>query len=79
MVVPDFLHGDPLVPNNPHRSFQAWANDHQAVSYSFSITSILVANPLIPNNPHRSFQAWASKLGQMIIKQLVIVLVLQVF
>nr|AYP70936.1 endoglucanase 8 [Actinidia deliciosa] len=43
VVVPDFLHGDPLVPNNPHRSFQAWANDHQAVKVAEEAIPVIEA------------------------------------
>lgn len=32
-VVPDFLGGDPYVPENAERPFSVWLKDHGTVSY----------------------------------------------
>lgn len=35
MAVPDFLHGEPFVRDNPNRTMQAWIKDHDPVSFYY--------------------------------------------
>lgn len=43
VVVPDFFHGEPLIPNNPDRPFQAWIKDHSAEKASEDAKPVIEA------------------------------------